>query len=166
MAKDMRGHQDVLCKAIARSEIRVSGVAGKDDLEQPRMAHVPLNELIDVPYSERPMRHAHRQSVDRDLHHERVGDRLEVHRVEREPRSVRQLLDTLNVALPILAGFCAHDPSRARFSAVKKWRTAPHTSSKSLSAKLPAAQPAEDSSANRRPVSVANWRDRPEDTST
>ncbi len=166
MAEDMCSNEDVLRKAIARGEIRVPGVAGKHDLEQPRMAHVPLNELIDVAHSERPVRHAHRQSVDGDLHHEGVGDRLEIHPVERQPGAGRQLLDALDVALPVLGRIQAHEPSSARFSAVKKCLTAPQTSSKSLSAKLLAAQPAEASSANRRPVSVASWRDSPEDTST
>ncbi len=132
-------------------------IAGKYDLEEPRVSHVPLNELIDVPHPERPVRHSHRQSVDGDFHHERVGDCLEIDRMELQARARRQLFDPLDVAFPIRARSRAHPgASSAAFSAAKKWRTAAHTSSKSFRAKLPAAQPADASSANRRPVSVAS----------
>ena len=86
-------------------------IARKHNLEHARVAHVALNELIDVAHAERPVRHAHWQTVHRDLHHEGIGDGLEVDRVKRQSRPSGKLFDLLNVALPIAA---AHtDPSSA-----------------------------------------------------
>jgi hypothetical protein len=79
------GHQDVLGQAIAGGEIGMPGVAGEHHLEEARVPHVPLDELIDVAHAKGPVRHAHRQPIDGDLHHEGVGNGLEVHRVEQQP---------------------------------------------------------------------------------
>ncbi len=117
-------HQHVLGEPVARSEIGVTRIAREHHLEQPRIAHVPLDELVDVADAERPVRHAHRQAVHGDLHHEAVRNGFEVDRVKIQARAGRKLFDAADVRLPVLAHV-----STALLSAVKKWRTAPHTSS-------------------------------------
>ena len=97
------GHQDVLGEAVALGEIGVPGIAGKHHLEEPRVPHVALDELVDVAHAEGPVRHAHRQPVHGDLHHEAVGDRLEVDRVELQPRAGGELLDAPHVIAPVIA---------------------------------------------------------------
>ena len=82
VSEHVRGDQDVLGEPVALGEVGMARIAGKYHLEQPRIAHVALDQLIDVAHAEGPVRHAHRQSVDGDLHHEAVGHRLEVDRVE------------------------------------------------------------------------------------
>src|SRR5687767_2286839 len=61
------------------------------------MAHVPLHQLADVAHAERPVRHPHRQPVDRGFHHEAVGDQLELDRVVLEPQFVRERFDPRRV---------------------------------------------------------------------
>ena len=82
VAQHVGRHEDVFREPVARGQVGVAGIAGKHHLEEARVAHVPLDELVDVPDSERPVRHAHRQPVHGDLHHEGVGDRFELNRVE------------------------------------------------------------------------------------
>ena len=88
MSEDVGGHQDVVGEAVAGREVGVSRVAGKHHLEQARIAHMPLQQLVDVARSEGPVRHAHRQSVDGDLGHEAVRYRLEDDRATTRARAV------------------------------------------------------------------------------
>jgi hypothetical protein len=60
-----------------------------------------LNELVDVAHTERPVRHAHRQAVDRDLGHEALGNDLELDRVILESLAARELLDARDVCAPV-----------------------------------------------------------------
>src|SRR5882672_5550151 len=117
------------------------------------MAHAVLDQLVDVADTERPVRHAHRQSVHRDFHHESVRDFLEVHRVVVEPGAHCQLLDARQELAPF-AAICAHCGSLA--CCWKKWRTASQISSMRLTAKLPAGLPSSPRALNRPPVSVAS----------
>ncbi len=101
MAQHVGRDQYVLGEPVAGGQVGMARVAREHDLEQARVAHVPLYELVDVPHSERPVRHPHRQSVDRDLHHERVRNRFEFDRMEFEPRARGKLLDALCITLPV-----------------------------------------------------------------
>ena len=85
MAEHVRRDEDVLRRAVAAGKIRMPGIARKHHLEEPRVAHAVLHELIDVAHAERPVRHAHRQAVHGDFHHEAVRHLLEVHRMEIRP---------------------------------------------------------------------------------
>ena len=100
VTEHMRGHQHVLGNAVARREIRVPGIAGEHHLEQARVPHAVLDQLVDVAHAERPVRHAHRQAVDRDLHHEAVGHGLEVDGIEGEAGIERELLDARHELAP------------------------------------------------------------------
>ncbi len=74
-------------------EIGAARIAREHDLEQARQPHAVLDQLVDVAHAERPVRHAHRQTVDRDLGHEAFGHDLELDRVIVQPLRARQLLD-------------------------------------------------------------------------
>src|SRR5579862_899864 len=110
----------------------MTGVAGEYHLEQTRMTHVALDQLIDVAHAEGPVRHAHRQPVDGDLHHECVRNRLELHGVKIQPEARGKFLHAPYVTAPVATGIrlrLAHPVALA--SAPKKCRTAPHTPSES-----------------------------------
>ncbi len=81
MTQDMGHHQGVFLQGVGVGQIGAAGIARKDHLEHPRVAHAVLYQLMDIAYPERPMRHTHRQPVDRDLQHERRRHHLELHRV-------------------------------------------------------------------------------------
>ena len=88
------GHdQRVLLQAVALGEVGAPRVAGEHDLEQPRVAHAVLDQLVDVAHAEGPVRHAHRQAVDGHFHHEAVGHFLELHGVVVEALGAGQLLE-------------------------------------------------------------------------
>ena len=130
--EDVRGHQHVVGKAIARREVGVARIAGKHHLEQAGVAHVPLQELVDVARPEGPVRHAHRQPVDGDLGHEAVRNRLEYDGRPIEPQPSGEILDLRHVAPPIGRHGAPPIPSPAASacaSALKKCRTAGATSS-------------------------------------
>ncbi len=42
MAEHVSGDQYVVRESVARGEIGMPGIAGENDLEQPRIAHMPL----------------------------------------------------------------------------------------------------------------------------
>src|SRR5271169_726251 len=109
----------------------MTGVAGEHDFEQPGVAHVPLHQLVNVARAERPVRHAHRQTVDRYFGHEAVGNRLEYDGRPLEPEVARQILDPRHLFTPIVGHGAAPGAtaSAACASVVKKWRTAPAMSS-------------------------------------
>ena len=132
VSEDVGGHQDIVGDAVAGREVGVSGVAGEHHLEQARIAHMPLQQLVDVTRSEGPMRHPHRQSVNGDLGHEAVRHRLEDDGRPVEPEPSRQILDLRNVSSPVGrhgAPPISSSPASACASALKKWRTAGATSS-------------------------------------
>ena len=101
MTQHVRRHEHVLSGAIALRKVGAPGVAGEDDLEQARQSHAVLNELVDVPHAERPVRHTHGQTVDRDLGHEAFGHDFELDRVVLQPLRARELLDASDVRLPV-----------------------------------------------------------------
>src|SRR5579862_3071881 len=157
VAEHVGGDQDVVRQTIARGDERVPGIAGKDDLEQTRIAHVPLYQLIDIARTKGPMRHAHRQAVHRHLGHEAVGYRLEYHRVPLETQAMRQFFELGDVGLP--AGAHATLPaSAACASALKKCRTAVAMSSLLVTENRPVERPAAVISSNSRMVSVRTVR--------
>ena len=85
MPEHVCGDQDVVGQGSACGKISVAGITGKDYFEQARIAHVPLHQRVDVARPEGPMRHTHRQTIDRYLAHETVGHGLEDDRREFEP---------------------------------------------------------------------------------
>src|SRR5208283_1323891 len=132
MAEHVCGHQDVIGKAVARCEVRTTWIAGEHHFEQARVAHVPLQQLVDVAGAERPVRHAHRQSVHGYLGHEAVGHRLEDDRIPIQSEFAREFFDLRYVIGPAtIHGLAPGWPPSAAAcdSAVKKWRTAAETSS-------------------------------------
>ena len=110
MPEHVGGHQHVIGEAVARGEIRMPRIAREYDLEQAGIAHVPLQELIDVARAEGPVRHAHRQSVHRDFGHEAIGNGFEDHRRPVESELARQILELRYVVAPI----AAHGPAPRR----------------------------------------------------
>jgi len=102
VSQDVGRHEYVLGEAVTRCEVGVAGVAGKHHLEEAGVAHVALDQLVDVPNTERPVRHPHRQSIDSNLHHETVGDGFELDWMKFESRTCRQLLDALCITLPVV----------------------------------------------------------------
>ena len=114
-------------------EVGVARIAGEHDLEKPRVAHVALDQLVDVAHAEGPVRHAHRQAVHGDLHHEAVGHRLEVDRMEVHARARREILDALHVAAPVACRSADGFTRRAsaspglRFGGEEMPHRAPHT---------------------------------------
>src|SRR3569833_841388 len=103
MAQHVGGYENVFSEPVAGGEVCVARVAGKYHLEEARVAHVPLNELIDVANAERPVRHAHRQAVYGDLHHEGVRDSFEFNGVERKTRTGRELFYSLCIVSPVVS---------------------------------------------------------------
>ena len=99
VAEHVRRHERVLLQRVVAGEIRAARVAGEDDLEQPRVAHAVLHELIDVADAERPVRHAHRQTIDGDFHHEARRHLLELHGVVVEAVLVGERLRAAGVSL-------------------------------------------------------------------
>ena len=94
----VRRDERVLLQRVVAREVGAAGVAGEHHLEQPRVPHPVLHELVDVAHAERPMRHPHRQAVDRDLHHEARRHFLEVHGEVVEAARLRELLEPHRVA--------------------------------------------------------------------
>src|SRR6202166_4923419 len=102
-----------------------------------------LQELIDVASAERPVRHPHRQAVDRDLGHETVGYGFENDGGPGKPVFAGEIFETRQMAAPV--GFHGSLPGAAPAAAdcdsrVKKWRTAAMTSLESLIEHRPAAE--------------------------
>jgi hypothetical protein len=89
VAEHVRGDERVLLQRVVAGEIGSPWVAREHDLEESRVAHSVLHELIDVADAERPMRHPHRQAVDRDLHHEARRHLFELHGVVIEAVTLR-----------------------------------------------------------------------------
>ena len=87
----------VLLQRVVAREVGAAGITREHDLEEARVPHPMLDELIDVADAERPMRHAHRKPVDRDFHHEARRHLFEVHGVVVEPVAPRELLEPLRV---------------------------------------------------------------------
>ena len=81
VAEHVRRDERVLLQRVVAGEIRAAGIAWENHLEQPRMTHPVLDQLVDVAHAERPVRHAHRQTIDGDLHHEARRHLLELHGV-------------------------------------------------------------------------------------
>ena len=106
----VRDDEHVLRERVRVDEIGLAGIAGKHHLEDPRVAHVPLHELADVANAERPVRHAHRKPVDRGLHHEAIGNELELDRVIAQPQLVRERLDAASAySARMVIGLPSHD---------------------------------------------------------
>ena len=93
VAEHVRGDQRVLGERVAVHQEGAARIAGEHDLEDLRVAHALAHELVDVAHAEGPVRHAHRQAVDRDLGHEARRRHLEVDRVVVEPEALRERLD-------------------------------------------------------------------------
>ena len=132
MPEHVGGHEHVVRETVARGEVRTTRIAGEHDLEQARIAHVPLQQLVDVARAERPVRHAYRQSVHGDFRHEAVGNGLEDDRRPVESEFAGQVFELWDVSAPIAFHGSApvgSDCAAACHSVVKKWRTAPETSS-------------------------------------
>ncbi len=160
VTEHVRGHQYVIRQAIAGGEVGVARIARKHHLEQARIAHVPLHQLVDVACAERPVRHAHRQAIDRDLGHEAVGHRLEDHRRPVQSQPMGQLLHAGHVIAPRRrhGGTLPETAAPACASAVKKCRTASAMSSGTPTENRPTGSPAAAASSNRRTVSVCTPR--------
>ena len=97
VTEHVRQDQHVLRKRVAVDEVGMARIAGKHYLEDPRVAHAALNQVMDVAHAERPVRHAHRQAVHGGLHHEVLGNELEVDGVVLEALRLRQRLDLRRV---------------------------------------------------------------------
>ena len=91
------GDQHVLGERIGADQVGMARIAGKHHLENPRMSHAAPDQLVDVAHAERPVRHSHRQAVDRDFHHESRRHQLEVNRVVIEPELACERLDARRV---------------------------------------------------------------------
>ena len=52
MPEHVRGHQDVFRESVALGEVGMARVAGEHHLEQPRVPHVALDQLIDIAHAE------------------------------------------------------------------------------------------------------------------
>ncbi len=100
VAEHVCGDQDVFGDAVAVGEVRMTRIAGKHHLEEPRVTHAVLHELVDVAHAEGPVRHPDRQAVHRNLHHEGVRHFLEVDRIESQPGLDRELLDARQELTP------------------------------------------------------------------
>jgi predicted MFS family arabinose efflux permease len=68
-------------------------IPGEHDLEDLGVAHALAHQLVDVAHAEGPVRHAHRQAVDRDLGHQAGRRDLEVDRVIVQAEPVGECLD-------------------------------------------------------------------------
>ena len=159
VTEHVRGDQNVIREPVAGGEIRVAGIAGEHDLEEPRVAHMPLQQLIDIARAEGPVRHAHRQSVHGDLGHEAVGHRLEDDLGPVESELARETLELRHVTAPIRAHGAGPAASPLVFaSAVKKCRTAPAMSSGPPTEKRPHGRPAAAAVSNRAMVSLCELR--------
>jgi hypothetical protein len=144
----MRGDERVLGDRVAVHEVGMARVAGEHHLEDPRMPHALANELVDVAHAERPVRHPHRQPVDRDLGHQRRGRELEVDRVIVEPQLLRQDLQPGAV----LRERFAH---AAAASSWKNSRIAFQTSSTDARRAAPAGRPLSCSARNSSIICVS-----------
>ena len=80
VAQHVGGDQDVLGFPVGVRQIGMPRIAGDHHLEDMGMAHAVLDQLIDVAHPERPVRHAHRQAIDRHFHHEAGRHLFELHR--------------------------------------------------------------------------------------
>jgi len=90
VAEHVRSDERVLLQRVVAGEIGAPGIAGEHDLEQARVAHAVLHELIDVADAERPVRHAHGKTIHGDFHHEARGHFLELHGVVVETVALRE----------------------------------------------------------------------------
>ena len=131
--------EQVLGVAVVAPEVGVTRVAREHDLEQPRQAEPVLHQPVDVAHAERPVRHAHRQPVDRDFHHQAVRHRLEVDRQVVEALGARQALELVQVRAPAVGH--AGPPQLAACSRPKKCRTAAQMSSGRSARNAPTARP-------------------------
>src|SRR5258708_24976085 len=116
-----------------------------------------LQELIDVAGAEGPVRHSHRQAVNRDLGHETVGHGFENDGGPGKPMFAGEIFETRQMTAPVR--FHGSLPGAAPVAAdcdsrVKKWRTAATTSLESLIEHRPPAEPLRPSSSNSRAVSL------------
>ncbi len=155
------GDQHVVREPVAGGEIRVARIAGEHHLEQPRVAHVPLQQLIDIARAEGPVRHAHRQPIDGDLGHETVGYGFEDDLGPVEPEVPREVLEPRHVSTPIRAHGVNPAGSATPLvfaSAVKKCRTASAMSSAPPTEKRPHGRPDSAAASNRPMVSLRELR--------
>src|SRR5712672_1366056 len=118
---------------------------------------MPLQQLIDVARAKGPMRHPHRQAVDRDLGHETVGYGLEYDRGPGKPMLVGEIFETRQMTAPV--GFHGSLPGAVPVAAdcdssVKKCRTAATTSLASFIEHRPTEEALRPSSSNSRAVSL------------
>ena len=74
-------------------QIGVARIAGEHHFEDPRVPHALAHQLVDVAHAERPVRHAHRQAVDRDLGHEAARARARNRPGSSRGRALRERLD-------------------------------------------------------------------------
>src|SRR5260370_1941260 len=116
-----------------------------------------LQELVDVASTEGPVRHPHRQAVDRDLGHETVRNGFENDGGPGKPMFVGEIFETRQMTAPV--GIHGSLPGAAPVAAdcdssVKKWRTAATTALGSLIEHRPAPAPLRASSSNSRAVSL------------
>ena len=93
VAQHVRNHERVFRERIVVHQVGMARVAGKHDFEDARMAHAAADQLVHVTHAERPVRHPHRQPVDRDFHHERRRNDIEIHRVVVETEFAGERLD-------------------------------------------------------------------------
>jgi hypothetical protein len=90
VAEHVRRDQRVFREGVRVDEVAVARVAREHHFENARVPHRLANQLVDVAHTERPVRHADRQAVNRDFGHEVVRDELEIDRVIVEPERVRK----------------------------------------------------------------------------
>src|SRR5687768_9450286 len=110
-----------------------------------------LDQLIDVTNAKRPVRHADRQAVDRNLGHEAFRHHLEFDGVILQSLRTSQLFDARDVGLPV---FPLHgcEPCEA---CVKKCRTAFQMSSVPLTRYALTLSSSLDRSTNSLPISLS-----------
>ncbi len=99
VADDVGGDQRIFRQAVVVHQVGAARVAGEHHLEDARMAHVLVQQLVDVAQAERPVVHAHRHAVDGDLQHEILRHQLEIDRVIFQAQLAGQLFDLRRVVL-------------------------------------------------------------------
>ncbi len=91
--------EGVFGHGIVFRHVGMARVAGKHDLENVRIAHFLMHELVDVAHAERPVTHAHGQAIDGDLVHEIVRHQFELDGRKCQAQLARQCFDARRVAV-------------------------------------------------------------------